>query len=250
MTPSRILPAIEARVLHDLLAGINVLTKKTATISGLTFTLVFFAAFTVSERHRQAEKRKGIPRKARSTREEGEIERFRLDVRENLSPTSLQVRPGNVLVAVHDPNSLRHLGKVLEEIDPKKVDVVVLSVNLCAPEESRDLARQAEQIVDNYETLVFSRVVHIAEKAGKPVSLVAVAGKEPYHLILQAGHKLRPSRIVMGLSSAVSASEQHQEIRHAWEQLPPPQPTVTVEIVREDDQAPIQIDLGSPLPRL
>jgi hypothetical protein len=68
--------------------------------------------------------------KARSTMEEGEIERFRLEVRENLSPTSLQVRPSNVLVAVHDPNSLRHLGKVLEEIDPKKVDVVVLSVNL------------------------------------------------------------------------------------------------------------------------
>jgi hypothetical protein len=233
-----------------LLAGINVLTKKTATISGVTFTLVFFAAFTVSERHRQAQKRKGTQGKARSRMEEGEIERFRVEVRENLSPESLQVRPGNILVAVHDPHSLRHLEKILEEIDPHNVDVVVLSVNINAPVESKDLDKQAEQVVDNYETLVFSRVVHVAEKAGKPVSLIAVVGKEPYQFILQAGHKLRSSRIVIGLSSAVSAREQQQEIRHAWEQLPAPQPTVTVEIVREEDQAPIQIDLESPQPPL
>jgi hypothetical protein len=112
--------------------------------------------------------------------EEGEIERFRLEVREDLSPTSLRVRPGNVLVAVHDPNSLRHLQKVLGDIKPEKVDVVALSVNVSVPEKSRDLERQAEQVVDNYESLVFSRVVHVAEKAGKAVFLVAIAGKEPY----------------------------------------------------------------------
>jgi hypothetical protein len=112
--------------------------------------------------------------------EEGEMERFRLEVRENLSPASLQVRPGNVLVPVHDPDSLSHLQKVLDVINPEKVEVVALSVNVNAAEQSRDLAVQAEQVVDNYETLVFSRVVHLAEKGGKPVSLVAVAGKEPY----------------------------------------------------------------------
>ncbi len=231
-----------------LLAGINALTKKTATISGITFTLVFFAAFTIFERRRQAEKRKGTQGKARSIMEEGEIERFRLEVRENLSPASLQVRPGNVLVPVHDPNSLRHLQKVLDEFDPEKVDVVVLSVNVNAAEEDRHLAMQAEQVVDNYETLVFSRVVHLAEKVGKPVSLVAVAGTEPYSLILQAADKLRSSRTVVGLSSAVSASQQEQELRLAWGRLPAPRPTVILEIVG-GNQAPIQIDLRPPVSR-
>jgi hypothetical protein len=232
-----------------LLAGINVLTKKTATISGITFTLVFFAAFTIFERRRQAEKQKGAQGRARRVIEEGEMERFRLEVRENLSPASLQVRPGNILVPVHDPDSLRHLQKVLDEFDPEKVDVVVLSVNVNAAEENRDLAMQAEQVVDNYETLVFSRVVHVAEKAGKPVSLVAVAGKEPYFLILQAADKLRSSRTVVGLSFTVSASQQEQEVRLAWERLPAPRPTVTLEIVGGKRQAPIQIDLGSPVSR-
>jgi hypothetical protein len=111
------------------------------------------------------------------------------------------------------------------------------------------LVTQAEQVVDNYESLVFSRVVHLAEKAGKPVSLVAVAGKEPYPLILQAADKLRSSRIVVGLSSVVSASQQEQEVRRAWEQLPAPRPTATLEIEEGNHQAPIQIHLGSPVSR-
>jgi amino acid transporter len=232
-----------------LLASINALTKKTATISGITFTLVFFAAFTIFERRRQAEKREDPQGKARRVIEEGERERFRLEVRENLSPASLQVRPGNILVPVHAPDSLRHLQKVSDEFDPEKVDVVVLSVNVNAAEENRDLAMQAEQVVDNYETLVFSRVVHVAEKVGKPVSLVAAAGKEPYQLFLQAADKLRSSRIVVGLSSRLSGSQQQQELRLAWEQLPAPRPTVTLEIVGRNHQAPIQIDLGSAVSR-
>jgi hypothetical protein len=231
-----------------LLAGINVLTKKTATISGTTFTLVFFAAFTIFERRRQAEKRKDKGR-ARSVIEEGEMERFRLEVRENLGPASLQVRPGNILVPVHDPDSLSHLQKVLDEFDPEKLDVIVLSVNVDAAEQSRDLALQAEQVVDNYETVVFSRVVHLAEKAGKPVSLVAMTGKEPYPLILQAAEKLRSFCIVVGLSSVVSASQQEREVNLAWEQLPAPRPTATLEIVGGNHQAPIQIHLGSPVSR-
>jgi amino acid transporter len=223
------------------LAVINVLTKKIATISGVTFTLVLFAAFTLSEKYHGPKKKAG----ERRTMEEGEIERFRLEVRENLSPESLQVRPGNILIAVHDPYRLGHLEKMLEEIDPHDVGVVVLSVNVNAPVESREL----EQVVDNYETLVFSRVVHVAEKIGKPVTLVAVAGKEPCDLILQAAQKLRSSRIVIHAASTVSTSEQTQEIIQAWEHLPNPRPRVTLEIVRDDDQTSIQTDLGSPLSR-
>jgi amino acid transporter len=229
-----------------LLAGINMLTKKTATIAGVIFTVVLFAVFTLSERHRQPEKRKGT---RRSRMEEGEIERFRLEVRENLSLKSLGVRPGNVLVAVHDPDESRHLEKMLEEIDTENLDVVALSVNVNAPDESREPAKQAEQVVDSHETLVFSRVVHIAEKVGKPVSLVAVAGKEPYYLILEAAQKLCSSRVAIGLSSKVSPDQQAQEIDQAWERLPAPRPAVTVDIVPEDDQAPLQIRLGSHLSR-
>jgi hypothetical protein len=135
------------------------------------------------------------------------------------------------------------LQKVLDEIDPKALDVVVLSVNSKLADESKALAKQAEQIIDDYETRVFSRVVHVAEKVGKPVRLVAVAGREPYSLILQAAHKLCSSRVILGVSSVTSTKEQEREIRQAWKQLPTLRPTVGVEIIREAGQPRIQIKL-------
>src|SRR5207253_8715555 len=74
------------------LAGINLLTKTTATISGAAFTVIFFTAFSLSEKH-YARKEARKPKLG-----EAETERFRLQVRENLSPASLQVRSGNILV--------------------------------------------------------------------------------------------------------------------------------------------------------
>src|SRR6266498_2215091 len=86
-----------------LLAGINLLTKTTATISGVAFTVIFFTAFSLSEK-RYAPK---VVRKPKLG--EAETERFRLQVRETLSPISLQIRSGGILVAVHDQNHLRAL---------------------------------------------------------------------------------------------------------------------------------------------
>jgi len=217
-----------------LLALINMLTKPTATISGVIFITVLFAAFTVSEKRHEPKKKIG----ARRVIEEGELERFRLETRENLSPESLGVRPGNILVVVLAPYGLRHLEKTLEEIDPHNVDVVVLVVNVNAPE-SVDLDKQPDQVVGPCETLVFSRVVHIAEKIGKPVSLIAVAGKEPYELILEAARKLRSSRVVIGASSTISADEQKRQSCQAWEHLPPPRPTLRLEIVPSNDQGDV-----------
>jgi amino acid transporter len=215
-----------------LLAVINMLTKQTATISGVVFTAVLFAVFTVSEKRHEPKKKIG----ARRVIEVGELERFRLETRENLSPEALGVRPGNILVAVDAPHGLRHLQKTLEEIDPDNVDVVALAVNVNAPVASGDLDKQADQVVDNHETLIFSRAVHIAEKIGKPVSLMAIAGKELYELILEAARKLRSSRVVIGASSTISADEQKRQASQAWEHLPPPRPTLCLEIVPGNDQ--------------
>src|SRR5438067_1239010 len=145
------------------LAGINLLTKKMATVSGMGFTLIFFTAFSLSER-RYKPKELHQPKLG----QEAETERFRLEVRNNLSAASLRVRPGNVLVAAHDPNNLKHLDKVLEETDPKERDIVMLSVNLNAQPTTKELSDPAH-VVGECETSVFSKVVYAAEKVGKPV---------------------------------------------------------------------------------
>src|SRR5256885_1528676 len=164
-----------------LLAGINLLTKTTATISGVAFTIIFFTAFSLSEKLYAAE----VARKPKLG--EAETERFRLQVRENLSPLSLQVRCGNILVAVHDPNHLSALQKTLEEADPRKHDIVALSVNSNVEESANEVADPA-QGMDECETSVFSQVIHAAEKVGKPVRPIAIADKIPFTL------KFKPPR--------------------------------------------------------
>jgi amino acid transporter len=232
-----------------LLAGINLLTKRTATIAGATFTLVFFVLFTLSEKYHKPEEQDMRQHKRRRIMEEGEMERFRLKVGKNLSSESLHVRPGNVLVAVNDPDTVNHLQRVMDTTDPKKLDLVVLSVNPQVSAKDRNGEKLAERIVGEYEARLFSRVVHIAEKAGKPAALVAIPGKDPYSLILQAAQKLRSSRVVIGLSSDESPADQQREIEQAWEGLPIPRPKTLVEIAADSDQKSRQIDFGNDLTR-
>jgi amino acid transporter len=100
------------------LAIINVLTKKVATISGVSFTIAFFIVFELSD----------IYNRKRKAAHGEEMEKFRLDTRDDLSFGSCGVRPGNVLVAVRNPNRLQHLARILAKTDTRKMDIVVLSV--------------------------------------------------------------------------------------------------------------------------
>jgi amino acid transporter len=211
-----------------LLAGINLLTKTTATISGVAFTIIFFTAFSLSEKLYAPE----VARKPKLG--EAETERFRLQVRENLSPLSLQVRSGNILVAVHDPNHLSALQKALEEADPRKHDIVALSVNSNVAEFANEVADPA-QVMDECETSVFSQVIHAAEKVGKPVRPIAIAGKNPYSLILQAARQLCSSRVVIGISRVMNLSEQQEKITAAWQRLSPTV-ALSVEIVPDENR--------------
>jgi hypothetical protein len=100
--------------------------------------------------------------------------------------------------------------------------------------------------VEDFETQVFSNVVYAAEKLGKPVSLVAVRGNDPYGLILQAAQKLLSSRIVIGPSVSVHPGEQEREIREAWERLAGPRVAMTLEIFPDHGEVPLRIDLKAP----
>ena len=218
------------------LAGINLLTKTTATISGAAFTVIFFTAFSLSEK-RYAPKE---PRKPKLG--EAETERFRLQVRENLSPASLQVRSGSVLVGIHDPNHLSALRKTLQETDPMKHDIVALSVNSHAQGPANEITDPA-QVMDECETSVFSQVVHEAERVGKPVWPVAIVGRNCYELILRAAHQLHSSRLVIGVISEMSVSEQQQEITAAWQRLPSAQ-ALSVKIIPDGESAINYFKLG------
>jgi len=222
------------------LAIINVLTKKVATISGVSFTIVFFIVFELSDIYN---------RKRRAGHSE-EHEKFRLDARGDISVDSCGVRPGNILVAVRNPHRLQHLQRVLAKTDTRKMDIVVVSVRRVSQAGSGEHPLEVEQLFADDETNVFTGVVTLAEKAGKHVELMVVPGLDPYEAVVQTAARLKSSRIVMGLSPKLTPSEQGAEVGRYWEKLPEPRPSLSLELVLENQRDTVFFNLGPHPPRL
>jgi amino acid transporter len=222
------------------LAIVNVLTKKVATISGVSFTIAFFMVFELSDIYN---------RKRRAGHSE-ELEKFRLETPRDLSASAVSIRPGNVLVAVRNPNRLQHLARILRKTDMRKMDIVVLSIRTVTQAASGEHPLDAEQIFSDDETTVFTRVVTLAEKAGKHVELIVVPGSDPYEAVVQTAARLQSSRIVMGLSPKLTPSEQGAQVGRYWEQLPEPRPSLSLEIVLENQKDIVFFNLGPHPPRL
>jgi hypothetical protein len=222
------------------LAVINVLTKKVATISGVTFTIIFFAIFEFSDFYN---------RKHRGAHAQ-ELEKFRLDAHESVSKEVVSVRPGNVLVAVRNPHRLQHLARILQKTDTRKLDIVVLSVRSVTQAGSGEFGLDTGQIFSDAEGQVFTEVVSLAEKAGKHVELMVVQGADPYEAVVQTAARLQSSRIVMGLSPKLTPSEQGAQVGEYWEKLPEPRPSLSLEIVLENQKDVVFFNLGPHPPRL
>ncbi len=178
-----------------------------------------------------------------------ELEKFNLNTSEEVSANSAHVRPGNVLVAVRNPNHLDHLQRILEKTDTRRIDIVVLSVRQVTQAGSGEHPLDVSQIFSVDETEVFTKVVTLAEKAGKHVELMVVPGSNPYAAIVATADRLQSSRIVMGLSPKLSPAEQGAAVGREWENLPEPRPSLSMEIVTPGED-PIFYNLGPHPPRL
>jgi amino acid transporter len=222
------------------LAIVNVLTKKVATISGLSFTVAFFVTFQLSEKYNRK----------RANAQRQDLEKFRLEAAEDVSPESVNIRPGNVLVAVRNPNSLDHLKKTLDKTDTRKIDIAVLAVRMVSPAGSGEQTLDAGQLFSNQETELFSKVVALAEKAGKHVELIVVPGVDPNLVGVQTAQKLQSARIVAGVSTKMSPAEQGRRVGEAWEQLPSPRPALSLEIIDPATGQSMYFNLGPHPPQL
>jgi hypothetical protein len=67
--------------------------------------------------------------------------------------------------------------------------------------------------------------------------------------MMQTAQLLQASRIVTGLSLKMDPAEQGKLVGQAWERLPPPRPSVSLEIVKDDGRS-VFFNLGPHPPRL
>jgi amino acid transporter len=211
-------------------AGVNLVTKEVATISGILFTIVFFTIFLVSERINER-------RRAAEIHTTSAMDQFRLNPREEVSNQTAEVRPGNTLCLVRDYNTLGHVRKALELTHTGKRDLVVMTVHMMRGPDTGYAGIAERRLFGRYEQYLFSKVVALAEKAGKTVHLLVVPSSDIFQAIALTAAQLQSADIIAGRSSVMSPEEQARRLGEAWESLPEkPKRQVRFRVIGPDEE--------------
>src|SRR3984893_4442971 len=221
-----------------LVAIANLFSKKIATIYGVTFTIILYSLFLISER---INARKKLEHRS-------DLEKFNLDHQSQVSAATLRARPGCVLVAVRDYHAMHHLQKTLEKTNMRRHDIVVMTVRQLSTGAGEYELRD-DQLFAGYEQELFSHVVTLAEKQGKSVELLVVPAVDPFDAMVHTATSLRASKLVVGVSSRMQSEELAHRIGLAWERQPSPRHPFSLEITHPDRPS-TYVNLGPHPPRL
>ncbi len=220
-----------------LVAIANLFTKKIATIYGISFTVLLFVLFTISE----------LVNRRRMSSEKTGLENFNLDHQPQIEAEHIRSRPGSVLVAVRG-NNLEHLRRTLQKTNLRRYDIVVMTVRPVSTG-AAEFDLKEDQIFSDYEQELFSKVVELAEKEGKHVELLVVPAVDPFDAMVQTATNLRVSKLVTGVSERMASEELARHIGLAWERLPEPRHPFSLEII-SPDRPSMYVNLGPHPPRL
>jgi amino acid transporter len=221
-----------------LVAIANLFSKKIATIYGVTFTILLYTLFMISER---INARKKLEHRS-------DLEKFNLDHQSQVSAATLRARPGCVLVAVRDYHRMHHLQRTLEKTNMRRHDIVVMTVRQLSTGAGEYELRD-DQLFAGYEQELFTHVVTLAEKQGKSVELLVVPAVDPFDALVQTATSLRASKLVVGVSPRMESDELAHRIGLAWENQPSPRHPFSLEIT-QTGRPSTYVNLGPHPPRL
>ena len=204
---------------------INLFTKQVATISGVAFTIAFFIVFEISEK---------VTKKQATSH--AELDKFNLSQAGDLTLENVGVKPGNVLVPVSNYYALYPLEAALRRAKRREAEVVVLHVRILRRAASGEYDLAPDQLFTAIEQALFTKVLAMAEKEGKPVRLAVAAANDLWEGILRSAANLESATVVAGSSQKMSVTEQAREIGLAWERMPEPRPRVTLELFTPSGQ--------------
>jgi amino acid transporter len=193
----------------------NLFTKPVATVSGFSFTVLFFLIFTISEIivKKATLREKHISEAQFLDDKHFILEHFNLFGEDMLTPKSIgsELRD-RVLVAVRDPGNLSHLQKVILETDTEQTDIIVFIARVFKDK----LNTMVNKELEAEERQLFSEVVNVAEKIGKPVIPLVVPTNNAFYSIVNVANSLDVSEVVIGLSAKYKPDVQLQQLALLW----------------------------------
>jgi amino acid transporter len=208
-------------------AIVNLFTKSVATVSGILFAATFFTIFTISENDN---------RKRRKNTEIQMKEHFQLEHEDSVGRDVLQIDPGCVVVTMRDATNPFALKWTLARTNTGDQDVVVLTARMVGAG-GPELVASNEQLFSEYEQMLFTKAVSVAESFGKHISLLVVPAGDIFAALVQTANSLEAAAVVSGLSSKMSAHEQAYRLGQAWEALPEPKKQITFYVVSPNGEA-------------
>ena len=127
-------------------------------------------------------------------------------------------------------NTLYNLKAVLDRVDAREQDVVVLHLRFLQRAGGGEYELAPEQLFSVEEQKLFTRALEIAEKKGETIHLAIAAATERWEAILKAAQSLGASAVVLGASPTSPVAEEARLAGLAWERLPEPKPLLTLGI--------------------
>jgi amino acid transporter len=191
-------------------AIVNLFTKQVATVAGIAFTGAFFLLFVASERVALRQRAAGSAL----------LDQFQLDTGKSIDAEVLGCRPGGVLVPVRDYNTLTQLDWLLGQPESDNRDVVVLTVRVLGSGQHGTPGIDEQQMFSEYEQQLFTRVVSIAERHGRKVTLLVAPGTNVFDALAQSAVQLRSGLIVVGESEVMTPERQALLVGEAWDRTP------------------------------
>jgi hypothetical protein len=186
-------------------ACVNLLTKETATIWGVGFTVSFLSGFILVER---------ISHRRHGGKHE-HLEQFNEKSSDSVTIETLGLKHSfPVLVAARGPRSLPVLEKILQEVNTDKQDIVVVT---CKVLPSRTLGVTDQELtMDDSDRELLTRIVTVAERVGKQVYPVVLPTNNPLYAIAMTARDLRAKEVVLGVSEYLHGETQLEQFALAW----------------------------------
>jgi hypothetical protein len=104
-------------------------------------------------------------------------------------------------------------------VNTDEQDVTVMTVRVIKGPGTGEEQMYQDELFTDYEQLLFTRAVNVAEKMGKEIKLLVVPSNDAFQATVMTAVQLECSTLVAGVSTKMPADQQARVIGQVWENI-------------------------------